>query len=80
MRRGRAPGGGGGWGGGGRRSATGARVRVQWLFTHATVAGLATRIDTGDADATAAWVAAAALGGAAILSGGSASAVTPLTS
>ncbi|MBF6225576.1 non-ribosomal peptide synthetase, partial [Nocardia abscessus] len=36
------------------RDATGATVRVQWFFTDATVAGLAARIDTGDADATAA--------------------------
>ncbi|NKY30113.1 thioesterase domain-containing protein, partial [Nocardia gamkensis] len=36
------------------RDATGATVRVQWFFTDATVAGLAARIDAGDADATAA--------------------------
>ncbi|MBF6464889.1 amino acid adenylation domain-containing protein [Nocardia beijingensis] len=36
------------------RDATGATVRVQWFFTDATVAGLAARIDAGDADASAA--------------------------
>ncbi|MEU2126424.1 amino acid adenylation domain-containing protein [Nocardia niwae] len=36
------------------RDTTGATVRVQWFFTDATVAGVAARIDAGDADATAA--------------------------
>ncbi|MBF6079659.1 AMP-binding protein, partial [Nocardia beijingensis] len=36
------------------REATGATVQVQWFFTDATVAGLAARIDAGDADAAAA--------------------------
>ncbi|MGK8520659.1 non-ribosomal peptide synthetase [Nocardia asteroides] len=36
------------------REATGSAVRVQWFFTDATVAGLAARIDAGDADVNAA--------------------------
>ncbi|WP_280494772.1 amino acid adenylation domain-containing protein, partial [Nocardia asiatica] len=36
------------------RETTAATVRVQWFFTDATVAGLAARIDAGDADVNAA--------------------------